>query len=330
MRQIEPLHAEADKLKKNKKYEDTSVKYKQAAQMLIGDDLHIPLEYSTGEGAYISEKYQDFTFGKILAMMECCNNITECLEKCSCNEEALDWLEKRYIVQKNMVIGGKFGPPLFGWEMVVHKDRAYLFNGVQYLYYFDLILEEWKTVDTKWTGPGRWPYPKVSLVYPGLAVCHDKLYIFGGMHDHVTVGCNLWIVLDLITFEWRKLGGHAGPTLVPELSMPRPRKHPMIWVEDYAADISYTYDDMWSWDVYHVKWQRERMRGNTPCPRSEVAWTYNPILKKTIIFGGYNLMLPTRYIELNAVFEFSYYADTFIFDLTSNESIQPKWKHVLM
>ncbi|KAL4243595.1 MYND-type zinc finger protein samB [Abortiporus biennis] len=186
-------------------------------------------------------------------------------------------------------------------------------------------------VDTKWTGPGRWPYPKVGLVYPGLAVCHDKLYVFGGMHDCVTVGCNLWIVLDLTTFEWRKLGGHTGPTLVPEHSMPGPRKHPMIWVEgdqgqeriwlqygmedragaqllntDYAADLSYAYDDMW-----------------------KVAWTYNPVLKKTIIFGGYNPMLPTRYTELNAVFEFSYYADTFIFDSTSNESIQPKWKHVL-
>lgn len=41
-----------------------------------------------------------------------------------------------------------------------------------------------------------------------------------------------------------------------------------------GGDCGHPYDDFWSWDIKEGKWTRERMVGNTPCPRSEAACVY--------------------------------------------------------
>lgn len=55
----------------------------------------------------------------------------------------------------------------------------------------------------------------------------------------------------------------------------------------------------------------------------------NPILNKTILFGGYNPTLPALYLEQGAMFQFSYYADTFIYDDGLSSGSPPAWKQVI-
>ncbi|THG96699.1 hypothetical protein EW026_g5175 [Hermanssonia centrifuga] len=86
------------------------------------------------------------------------------------------------------------------------------------------------------------------------------------------------------------------------------------------------YDDMWSWDLKAEKWQRQRIVGNPPCPRTEGGCTYNEKLSKTIVFAGFSPTLPTNFVETNNSFNFSYYADTFICE-DSPKGL--KWKQVL-
>ncbi|KAJ7714618.1 hypothetical protein B0H16DRAFT_1667202 [Mycena metata] len=49
-----------------------------------------------------------------------------------------------------------------------------------------------------------------------------------------------------------------------------------------------------TWDIKGEKWFRERLHGNVPSPRAEVACTYNEVLDKVIFFGGYSPTVLTR------------------------------------
>lgn len=84
--------------------------------------------------------------------------------------------------------------------------------------------------------------------------------------------------------------------------------------EMHGGDCGHPYDDFWSWDIKEGKWTRERMVGNTPCPRSEAACVYNPKWNKTVVWGGYHPDLPTDVGDAGMSFSFSYFADTFIYD----------------
>ncbi|KAI0798160.1 hypothetical protein C8Q75DRAFT_813978 [Abortiporus biennis] len=235
-----------------------------------------------------------------------------------------------------------------GWEMVVHDDKAYLFRDVQKVHYFDLVEEKWEVVDTKWIGPDPWPYSSLLWVYPGVVICRDKMYVFGGRSVNSPIGTNVWTVLDLKTYEWKKLGGYPGPTLRPDFNTPGPRRSPIIWVEgekiwlqfgladregakmlkgQYAAKQSHVYEDLWSWDLDKEEWRRERLRGNVPCPRAGAAYTYNSVLNKTIVFGGFHPALISAHD--GEIFQFSLLADTFVLDPASDEVTGPKWKQVL-
>ncbi|RDB24340.1 hypothetical protein Hypma_008408 [Hypsizygus marmoreus] len=103
---------------------------------------------------------------------------------------------------------------------------------------------------------------------------------------------------------------------------------------------------MWSWDIQAEKWRRERLAGNPPCPRTEIACTYNETLDKVFVFSGYNPCLPTFFIAKRQRFNYSYFADTFMYQPPNPESpphsaplaspaLQdrdrqaPKWKEVL-
>ena len=39
-------------------------------------------------------------------------------------------------------------------------------------------------------------------------------------------------------------------------------------------DVNHHYADLWSWDIAAKKWTKERINGNPPCGRTEMAVTY--------------------------------------------------------
>ncbi|KIK05339.1 hypothetical protein K443DRAFT_130487 [Laccaria amethystina LaAM-08-1] len=244
-----------------------------------------------------------------------------------------------------------------GWNMVVHEEqkRAYLFTGRPRLDYFDLVTETWESIIT--TYKVRRP-----ISQPG--------------HGGTKIGCNLFMELDLSTNEWRRLSGYVMPPAKGDYSRPGPRVSPSSWAEKgrfwllmgqcdregarltgelHGAHIGFPYSDMWSWDIDGEKWRRERVVGNPPSSRAEMACTYNPNLKNVITFGGYCANIPTIYPAQKGRFDYSYYADTFIHETPDSSSIslakpsssfsttagtsdrpipsseipQPKWRQVL-
>ncbi|RDB16271.1 hypothetical protein Hypma_003064 [Hypsizygus marmoreus] len=258
-----------------------------------------------------------------------------------------------------------------GWHMVPDPDtgRAYLFTGRPTVDYFDLNTKTWGSMVTTFKRkdpqdakggikPGTWPYPKDQLTDSTQQLVGGKLYVFGGTHGTTSIGCNLFMVLDLKTAHWTRLSGSVMPGKHGDYASPGPRKTPSSWVDKdrdriflifgecdrmgarlsgelHGADCGYAYDDFWSWSIAAGRWQRERMDGNAPCPRSEVAYVYNPVLEKAIVWGGYNPDLPTYFYDHGANFGFSYYADTFIYDSSasvssssSNDRTAP-WRQVL-
>jgi hypothetical protein len=98
----------------------------------------------------------------------------------------------------------------------------------------------------------------------------------------------------------------------------------------YGAAIGddFNYDDAWSWNIPKGEWRREKLGGNPPCPRQEMAYTYNPKLDKAIVFGGYSPTLPTLWSDESHLDSYNYFGDTFISYPTASES-PLKWKHVL-
>ncbi|KAI0313557.1 hypothetical protein OF83DRAFT_1140840 [Amylostereum chailletii] len=245
---------------------------------------------------------------------------------------------------------------LTGHGAWVHDDKAYVFSGQRILDVFDLKQETWGRVKTRWEDDSPWPSPLNDLT--GFAVVYvlGKLYVFGGAHRTCVVGCDLWMVLDMRTGVWRRLSGSTGPRLRPNFETPGPRKAPMMWVDrqkehiwllygeadrwtarrvrqELDAHISYIYEDCWSWNIAAETWTRVRVVGNAPCPRSEASAVYNPVLDRTIVFGGTNMSNPGT-IELVPVSLFeanNWYADTFLLEPAPKNApnVHPVWRHVL-
>ncbi|KAF8210879.1 hypothetical protein K438DRAFT_1710364 [Mycena galopus ATCC 62051] len=264
-----------------------------------------------------------------------------------------------------------------GWNMLVHRDTAILFTGRPTVDTFDLRSETWGSFETTYAATaadiqagvvGGWPYPGMYCGDATMQILDNKLYVFGGHHRTTSMGCNLFMVLDLETRKWRRLSGTVRVTEHGDYSCPGPRKSASSWVsedktriylvfgsfdreaakshgEPHGGDEAYGYGDFWSWSVEKETWRQERMSGNPPCARTEVAYAYNEKLRKTIIFGGYHPSLVTLIStpEQPTMFRYSYFADTFIYDMaspspgavTSADSISeptrsaPKWKQVV-
>lgn len=244
-----------------------------------------------------------------------------------------------------------------GWYMEVYEDKAYLMNGYQDPYYIDLRTEKWGRLRTKWVKngddcPSSWPIPGANLTECAAVAHKGKLYLFGGTHGKFHVGINIFLELNLATKEWHKLSGIAGP-LKADFSCPGPRRHPAMWLnkkeeriyvlygesdlasaglmkEEHGAGRSYSCEDFWSYDINEGAWRRERVVGNVPSPRSEMALTYNEMLDKVIVFGGYCPVQPSSNTETGENFNFTYFGDTFLFDPSSaSSSTSRKWRHVL-
>ncbi|KAG5638213.1 hypothetical protein H0H81_001214 [Sphagnurus paluster] len=246
------------------------------------------------------------------------------------------------------------------WNMKVYKDKAYMFTGLQEISVFDLNAQEWTTVHSTYkptnadiaagveTGR-KWPYIFWNSQRSTQEIVGDKLYVFGGTHGKTVMGCNLFMVLDLKTLEWRRLSGVVQTGLVADYSSPGPRRNPSSWVsrdkkriylifgecdrtaasmnnEPHGAEMGFAYEDFWSWDIAKEEWRLERLVGNVPSPRSEAACTYNEKLDKTFVFGGYNPGLVT--VSGLRMFPFTYYGDTFMW-CPSGTSPAGQWKQVL-
>ncbi|TFK63782.1 hypothetical protein BDN72DRAFT_802956 [Pluteus cervinus] len=264
-----------------------------------------------------------------------------------------------------------------GWSMLVKGDRAYLFTGRPEVDYFDLVSNAWGSFQTTYTATdedircgitklnSKWPYPGNYCTDATMQIINNKLYVFGGTHGKTNIGCNLFMALDLETKEWTRLSGFVMPPVDGDFTQPGPRKTPTSWPspdgkrfhllygqcdregaalsgELHGANRGYAFEDMWSWGIEEGSWKRERFMGNPPCPRSEHSTTYNEKLGKVFVFGGYHPSLPTDYADRTDRFAFSYYADTFMYDMPTSSNVAkrtrtadqagivaPKWKQVL-
>ena len=197
-----------------------------------------------------------------------------------------------------------------GWNILVHPThkKAYLFTGRQSLDFFDLTTRKWGFVSTKFVHGGvadtragistsAWPYPGSNLTDSTQQIVGEQLFVFGGTHGTTNVGCNLFMVLDLRTKEWRRLSGTVMAPKNAYNTCPGPRKTPNSWVDNtqkkfyllggecdrmgavlkgelHGGDHGHAFDDFWSWDIASGKWTRERMVGNVPAPRSETACVF--------------------------------------------------------
>lgn len=183
-----------------------------------------------------------------------------------------------------------------GWQMGVHEDEAYMFTGTKRMDCFDLATETWGEIRTRCEG--SWTWELSDLQDYGMQVLNGRMYVFGGTHPECMLGCNLWMVLDIATRTWRKLSGDAR-TRKADNNVPGPRRLPVMWTdmrdgvqkiwlmygeadrmsagmlgEPHSAMYGYGCNDLWSWNVQKEVWQRERIMGNPPCPRSEMGYTF--------------------------------------------------------
>jgi hypothetical protein len=194
-----------------------------------------------------------------------------------------------------------------GWHMIPDpvRAKAYLFTGRPTLDFFDLNTKKWDCIPTRFkpdnpddeaAGIKDWPYPKNDLKYSTQQLVDGKLYVFGGIHGATGDGCNLFMVLDLTTRQWKRLGGTVYPSTKGDHSCPGPRRSASSWVDKDGDRIyllfgecdrlaspkskdrvllnGYPYDDMWSYSITTGKWLREKMDGNIPCARTEAACVY--------------------------------------------------------
>jgi hypothetical protein len=191
-------------------------------------------------------------------------------------------------------------------EMIVHENKAYLFTGRPQIDYFDLVTEKWGSIMTTYKRTksdelhgitNKWPYPEKVVSHAAQQISQGKLYVFGGKHGTTNIGCNLFMELDLETKAWRRLSGHVMPPPNNDYALPGPRKAAASWItkdknrfyllfgqcdrngaylknEPHGDEDAYQFEDMWSWDITTEKWRRERLAGNPPCPRTEMACSY--------------------------------------------------------
>ena len=228
--------------------------------------------------------------------------------------------------------------------MRVWKDQAWLFFGCKRMLKFDLHLEQWFLFDTEWDSAEPWPYKKELAVEYCAEIFDGKLHIFGGWGgsdsdtETISIGMNLHMCLDLRTLKWTKLGGTNDPQKhIP--GMPTLRKACGSWVaphekkmyilhgiacrpESAIGYFNHQYEDAWSYSFATQIWARERLRGNFPAARCNMACVYHPALDQVLVFGGSNVRLPTQHPRMMSFM--TYFADTFILDMKTKI-----WKQVL-
>ncbi|KAJ7838888.1 hypothetical protein B0H13DRAFT_163023 [Mycena leptocephala] len=242
---------------------------------------------------------------------------------------------------------------LVGYSIAVYGHFAYLFTGRKELDVFNLNTLTWSSMLTTFSG-SNWPYPNNNIAEYTMQCVDGKIYVFGGSHTMFQLGCTLLMELDVARRTWIQLSGDAVPKTTT-YEGPGPRRLACSWVgkdnmifvlygeanragaligpnqradKIHGAPHSFSYEDLWGWDIATRCWTRQRLVGNIPCPRSEMACTYNAALDKVIIFGGYAPSAPSQFDATDRTASmFTYYADTFVYGLDGTTGAV--WKHVL-
>lgn len=195
-------------------------------------------------------------------------------------------------------------------KMAVYANKAYLFAGFNTLDVFDLVSEQWSTLETVFPvnrrerrNGGGANMLQLGSGY-AMEIVDGKMYVFGGRSSDAPNGCSLFVVLDIESCTWRKLSGGVPGT--PEWTAPGPRKYALMWTDtqherlmlmygdadrdsDKDGELieSYAYDDMWSWDIRGEAWHRERICGNAPSTRMEAGVTFvsNPVFSRLVRYS---------------------------------------------
>lgn len=217
-------------------------------------------------------------------------------------------------------------------------DRAYLFTGHPDLLTFNFLTEKWETGTRTWLRDRtlQWwdVFSKEQMGYYTFHTIGDMLVFYGGADEDTVIGRNRLIVLDMKTKLWDVLSGTRNA--VADNVNPSPKVDAVCWSIGRKLYIGYgnanlaagrmkyhpegdhddySYCDLWSWDFDKKgKWVKEKLRGNFPCHRTEVAHSYNRKWKSTIVYGGYAARISYKHPSKVNPFGFSYFADTFLWD----------------
>lgn len=213
--------------------------------------------------------------------------------------------------------------------------RAWMFGGDEKLWIFDLRTERWsqKKIEPASRQQRVWPYPDKKLAEPSFEISEGMMYVFGGDSGPSHLGTNIFLSIDLRTFKWTHLSGTSAAIMTT--TEPPLRRFPTTWIvpsqrrfyvmyghacradalghnAPHGNEEDFSYDDLWSWSLDEKKWRRERVQGNLPSPRTEIAGSFNSTIGKIIIYGGY--CGSTTTVSYGQVLQFAYYGDTFMFD----------------
>ncbi|KAJ7938850.1 hypothetical protein B0H13DRAFT_1941551 [Mycena leptocephala] len=200
---------------------------------------------------------------------------------------------------------------LVGCSIAVYGHFAYLFTGRKELDVFNLKTLTWSSMlNIPWLDVVRRTWIQLS----GDAVPKTTTYEGPGPRR---LACS-WVGKDNMIFVLYGEANRAGALIGPNQRADK----------IHGAPHSFSYEDLWGWDIATRCWTRQRLVGNIPCPRSEMACTYNAALDKGIIFGGYAPSAPSQLDATDRTGSmFTYYADTFVYGLDGTTGAA--WKHVL-
>ena len=131
-----------------------------------------------------------------------------------------------------------------------------------------------------------------------VVLAQGKIYVFGGASRVRPIGSDFFAELDLQTEDWTPLSGLPDTTpLRARHDSPGVRKLLAAWTDKREERVYVMYgmpdhqvaflaghewgdmngsaiEDCWSWGIKERKWRRERIAGNYPCPRAEMATCY--------------------------------------------------------
>jgi hypothetical protein len=218
---------------------------------------------------------------------------------------------------------------LYEFGVDAERDKAYYFVGSPIMDVFNLRTLRWEGRVTTYfheiaeKGVDAWPWGWERLVQmTSVRSFGSKMYVFGGDTHATELGNNIFMEFDFRTLEWRLLSGDAGwSKKPPEYTVPGPRTDPSTWIDtkgkrfyvmsgvanrlgamfnkepELGSPKSHPYFDIWSWDLVNGGWREERMEGNPPCPRTEMAAVYVSVSSRPF---GFSPQL-TMFIQFNSL-----------------------------
>lgn len=232
------------------------------------------------------------------------------------------------------------GEVLLHRTMKVWDDKAWLFIGNGELWAFDLHQEQWLYRSIVPAIPrAKFPYDDCMIDNAMVEIFEGIMYVFGGDDFVSHLGTNVLLAIDLKTMRWEHLTGtnKAAPSpmappmrcLAATWMVPAERMLYVLYgvvtrLQAKLHDAPYGNDDrmcedMWSFHIDTRQWRRERLRGNPPCARAEMGFTYNPVLNRAVVYGGFSNYYSTVDGKPHA---FTYYGDTFVQDLDTKIWLQ--------